>query len=80
MLLETILVAALLPAYLAVPSQTLKAFRFHLVCDVLRASHFCLRHDGDVDSVFRWFLQRDQLSCWKKRDDVGVREETNLRV
>lgn len=50
MLFESVLVTALLAADLTVPSQTLEAFRLHLVCDVLRASYFCFRHVGGVDS------------------------------
>lgn len=41
---EAVLVAALFCAYLAVPAEALKAFRFHLVGDLLRRTHFGAWH------------------------------------
>ena len=52
MLLKAVLIPALLSAYLTVPSQTLEAFRLHLVCDVLGASYFGFWH---VDGFFSDF-------------------------
>lgn len=42
MTLETVLISALLLANLAVPAQTLKAFRLHLVCEILGRSNCAL--------------------------------------
>jgi hypothetical protein len=45
-LLETVLVAALLFADLAVPAQALQAFGFHFVRDIFCAADFGFGHGG----------------------------------
>ena len=61
MLLEAVLITALFSAYLTVPSQALKSFRLHLICDVFRASHFGFRHGG---GIFHWFELVVCILCW----------------
>ena len=46
MALEAVLIATLFCADLAVPAQSLQAFRFHLVSDLLRRAHLSPWHCG----------------------------------
>jgi hypothetical protein len=43
---KAVLVAALLRTHLAVPAEALKAFRFHLIGDLLGRAHFGAWHRG----------------------------------
>jgi len=81
MALETILIAALLLASLAIPSQPLQAFRFELVAEMFRGANLGFRHCGGLSSKVMLDIasaNTSMLMCCRCRTRCPMRAESDL--